>query len=116
MARSSRRWPAAPDCTQGKKRFVIALKYPGESEYRFLVATDLSWRTLDILQTYTLRWLVEVFFVDWKRSEGWGSWPKRASPDDVIAILELVGKTLELKRPGRSAKRPKSPSRPKPRR
>lgn len=34
---------------------------------------------------------------------------KRASPDDVIAILELVGKTLELKRP-------KSPSRPKPRR
>jgi hypothetical protein len=41
---------------------------------------------------------------------------KRASPDDVLSILELVGKTLELKRPGRSAKRPKSPSRPRPRR
>ena len=44
-----------------QKRFVIALKYPGEAEYRFLVATDLCWRTLDIIQTYTLRWLVEVF-------------------------------------------------------
>jgi len=41
---------------------------------------------------------------------------ERASPDDVLAILELVGKTLELKRPGRSATRPKSRPIPKPRR
>jgi len=40
----------------------------------------------------------------------------RASPDDVLAILTLAGKTLELKRPGRSAKRPKSRPNPKPRR
>lgn len=32
-----------------RKRFVIALKYPGEAKYRFLVAMDLSWRTLDIV-------------------------------------------------------------------
>jgi hypothetical protein len=46
----------------GKKRFIIALKYAGESEYRYLVATDMTWRTIDITQVYTLRWLVEVFF------------------------------------------------------
>ncbi len=56
----------------GKKRFVIALKYEGESEYRYLVATDMTWRTIDIIQAYTLRWLVEVFFEDWKLYEGWG--------------------------------------------
>ncbi len=51
-------------CAHGKKRFVIALKYPGEKEYRYLVATDLSWRTVDIIQAYSLRWLVEVFIVE----------------------------------------------------
>ena len=56
----------------GKKRLVIALKYEGESDYRYLVATDMTWRTMDIIQAYTLRWLVEVFFEDWKLYEGWG--------------------------------------------
>lgn len=48
-------------CAHSKKRFVIALKYEGETEYRYLLATDLTWRTQDILQAATLRWLVEVF-------------------------------------------------------
>jgi len=56
----------------GKKRFVIAIKYEGEEKYRYLVATDMSWRTEDIIRAYTLRWLVEVFFEDWKLYEGWG--------------------------------------------
>ena len=56
----------------GKKRFVIAVKYPNEENYRYLVAADLSWRTQDIIQAYTLRWLVEVFFEDGKLYEGWG--------------------------------------------
>ncbi len=38
-----------------KKRFVIALKYKGETDYRFIVATDLTWRHKDAVQTYTLR-------------------------------------------------------------
>ena len=58
--------------SHGTKRFVIALKYEGEKEYRYLVATDMTWRTCDIIQAYTLRWLVEVFFEDWKLYEGWG--------------------------------------------
>ena len=56
----------------GKKRFVIALKYEGEDDYRYIIASDLSWRTLDIIEAYTFRWLVEVFFQDWKGNEGWG--------------------------------------------
>jgi len=43
-----------------QKRFVIALKYAQETDYRYIVASDLSWRTLDIVQGYTLRWLVEI--------------------------------------------------------
>ncbi len=50
-----------PVCAHGgQKRFVIALKYEGEEDYRYLVATDLSWRTLDIVQAYTFRWLIGV--------------------------------------------------------
>lgn len=64
-----------------KKRFVIALKYEGEAEFRFLVATDLSWRTLDILQAHTLRWLIEVFFEDWKLNEGWAQLAKQPDKD-----------------------------------
>ena len=41
-------------CAHGQKRLVTGLKYEGEDTYRYLVATDLSWRTLDIVQTYTL--------------------------------------------------------------
>jgi hypothetical protein len=33
----------------GKKRFVIALKYEGEDQYRYIIASDLSWRIIDIM-------------------------------------------------------------------
>ncbi len=49
-----------PVCALGQKRFVIALKYEGEDNYRYLVATDLTWRTLDIVQAYTFRWRIGV--------------------------------------------------------
>ena len=76
-------------CAHGKKRFVIALKYPGETEYRFLVATDMFWRTIDILQTYTLRWLIEVFFEDWKLYEGWGQMAKQPGEEGSSRSLIL---------------------------
>jgi hypothetical protein len=38
----------------------VALKYEGEDTYRYLIASDLTWRTLDIVQGQTLRWLVEI--------------------------------------------------------
>ena len=76
-------------CAHGKKRFVIALQYPGETEARYLVATELSWRTLDIVQTYTLRWLIEVFLEDWKLNEGWGQQAKQPDEDGSSRSLIL---------------------------
>jgi len=68
-------------CSHNQKRFVVALKYEGEKEYRYIVASDLSWRHLDIVEAYTLRWLIEVFFEDWKASEGWGNLTKHTGKE-----------------------------------
>jgi len=76
-------------CAHRQKRFVIALKYPGEKEYRYLVATDLSWRTLDIIQAYSLRWLVEVFIEDWKSYEGWAQLAKQQGEEGSSRGLSL---------------------------
>ena len=65
----------------GKKRKIIALKYEDEEEYRYLVATDTSWIAESIIQCYALRWLVEVFFQDWKSYEGWGQLAKHTGFD-----------------------------------
>ncbi len=72
-----------------KKRFVIALKYEGEKDYRYLAATDLSWRGLDIAQAYSLRWLVEVFFEDWKLYEGWGREARQFDEEGSVRGLIL---------------------------
>jgi hypothetical protein len=41
------------------------------------MASDLTWRTLDIVQGHTLRWLVEVFVQDWKAHDGWSQLTKQ---------------------------------------
>ena len=76
-------------CAHKKKRFVIALKYEGEEEYRYLVASDLSWRTQDIVEAYSFRWLVEVFFEDWKSYEGWGQLTKHPGKEGSSRSLIL---------------------------
>lgn len=63
-------------CCHGRKLFVIALKYEGEDDYRFIIASNLSWRTCDIIEAYSQRWLVEVFIQDWKANEGWATLTK----------------------------------------
>jgi hypothetical protein len=37
---------------------------------------------IDIIQAYSLRWLVEVFFEDWKLYEGWGQRPNNLTKRD----------------------------------
>jgi hypothetical protein len=76
-------------CAHHTKRFVIALKYEGEDTYRYLIASDLSWRTLDIVQAHTLRWLVEVFVQDWKTHEGWGKLTKQPGEEGSRRSLIL---------------------------
>lgn len=63
--------------SQGKKRFVIALKYLGEPTYRFLIGSNLAWNMKEIMQAYTLRWLIEVFFEDWSCYSGFCSMAKQ---------------------------------------
>ena len=76
-------------CAQRKKRFVIALHYEGETDYRYLVASELTWRTQDIVQVATLRWLIEVFFQDWKAHEGWGALTKQRGAEGSSRSLIL---------------------------
>jgi hypothetical protein len=75
--------------SHAKKRFVVALKYEGETEYRFIVATDLSWQHMDIARTYTLRWLVEVFIQDWKAHGGWNKLSKQQGVDSAMRGMTL---------------------------
>jgi hypothetical protein len=90
----------------GKKRFVVALKYEGENDYRYLVATDMTWRTMDITQAYTLRWLVEVFFEDWKLYEGWGREAKQLDEEGSSRglILSLLFDHCLLLHPEQTAR------------
>ena len=76
----------------GCKRFIIALKYEGETNYRYLLASELSWRLTDIAAAYTLRWLVEVFIQDWKGYEGWCQLAKQPGVDGSCrgVILSLL--------------------------
>lgn len=56
----------------GRKMLIVAMKYEGDEKYRYLVGTDLTWRSLDVVKAYSYRWLVEVEIEDWKVYEGGG--------------------------------------------
>jgi hypothetical protein len=53
-------------CAHQTKRFIVAIPYEAEETSRDLLASDLSGRTLDMVQGPTRRWLVEGFIQDWK--------------------------------------------------
>ena len=58
--------------SHGRNLHIVALKYDGEENYRYLAATELTWRSVDIIRAYALRWLIEVANFDWKQYDGWG--------------------------------------------
>jgi hypothetical protein len=74
------------------KRVVIAIRYSNEKEFRYIIASDLTWRDIDIVQAYTLRWLVEVFFQDWKSYEAWNNLAKQQGVEGSCrcVILSLL--------------------------
>ena len=88
------------------KRFIIALKYEGETEYRYIVASDLSWRMEDIVAAYSLRWLIEVFIQDWKTNEGWKNRTKQSGVDgsSKSLILSLLTDLCLFFHPSQSAR------------
>ena len=79
-------------CAHKTKRFIVAIKYAEEETYRSLIASDLSWRTLDIVQGHALRWLVEVFIQDWTSYEGWSPLTKQPGKEGArhSVILSLL--------------------------
>ena len=79
-------------CSHKTKRLIVAIKYEDEETYRYLIASDLSWRTLDVVQGHTLRWLVEVFIQDWKSHEGWSQLTKQPGEEGArhSVILSLL--------------------------
>ena len=75
-----------------KKRLIVALKYDGQEEYRYLAATDLSWLARTVVNAFSYRWLVEVFIQDWKVYEGWESMAKQPGKEgsENTLILSLL--------------------------
>jgi hypothetical protein len=79
-------------CSHTTNRFVGAMKYEHEETYRSLIASDLSWRTLDIVQDHSLRGLVEICMQDWKGHEGWAQLTKQPGEEGArhSVILSLL--------------------------
>lgn len=73
----------------GEKRLIIAYKYEGEKELRYLFATDMTWTVQTIIEVYSLRWLVEVFIQDWKLYEGWANLSKHIGEEGANSSLRL---------------------------
>lgn len=68
----------------GRKVFVVAVRYQGERAWQYLFGTDLTWKAESIIKAYGLRWLVEVFFEDWKQHDGWGVGALQRSEDGAV--------------------------------
>ncbi len=79
-------------CSHKTKRLIVAIKYADEETYRSVIASDLSWRTLDVVQGHTLRWLVEICIQDWKSHEGWAQLTKQPGEEGARyrVILSLL--------------------------
>jgi hypothetical protein len=86
-------------CAHTTKRFRVAITYAEEETSRSLIASDLSWRTLAIVQGHTRRWLVEVFMQDWKSYEGWSPLTKQPGDEGArhrVILSLLVDQSLFL--------------------
>ena len=81
-------WVAA----HGEKRMVIAIRYENQKDFRYIIASDMTWQYIDIIQAYTLRWLIEVFFQDWKTYEAWSNLAKQQGVEGSsrCVILSLL--------------------------
>lgn len=70
----------------------MAITYAEEETWRSLSASDRSWRTRDLVQGHTLRWLVAVFRQDWTSYEGWSQLTKQPGEEGArhSVILRLL--------------------------
>jgi len=71
------------------KRFVIAMKYEREKEYRYLMATNLSWNMKEVMEAFSMRWLIEVFFENWSCCHSFCSLAKQCGKEGSLRPLIL---------------------------
>jgi hypothetical protein len=84
-------------CSHTTTRVIVAITEAEEATYRSLLASDRSWRPLDIVQGHTLRWLVEVFMQAWKSYAGWRSLTKQPGEEGArhsVLLSLLVDQSL----------------------
>jgi hypothetical protein len=72
-----------------RKVLVVSMRYSGETSWQYLFGTDLTWTSESVIKGYGLRWLVEVFFEDWKQCDGWGAGALQRSVDGAVRGLFL---------------------------
>lgn len=68
---------------------VVAFKYLGEDKYRYLCATDLTWRAEDIIRAYAFRWLIECVIEDSKLYAGFGQVAMQQGEDGARRAVGL---------------------------
>lgn len=87
--------------SHNKKYIIIALKYENEEDFRYILASDSSWTSMEIIKAYSLRWLIEVFFSDWKRYDGWGQTAFQQGDDGACrgVILSVLADLCLLNHP-----------------
>ena len=75
-----------------EKRMVIAIRHENQNDFRYIIASDMTWQYIDVIQAYTLRWLIEVFFQDWKTYEAWSNLTKQQGVEGSsrCVILSLL--------------------------
>jgi hypothetical protein len=76
-------------CAHTTQRFVVALHDEGEDPSRSLIASDLTGRTLAMVQGQTLRWLVAVVMQDWKAYAGWSQLTKQPGAEGARQSVRL---------------------------
>ena len=75
--------------SQRRNYHVVAMRYEGEEKFRYLCATDLTWRAEDIIRAYAFRWLIEVVIEDSKLYAGYGQVAMQQGEDGARRVVGL---------------------------
>lgn len=72
-----------------RKVHVIAMRYSDEKEFRFIFSTDNTYRSIDIIRLFALRWPIEVVFQDLKLFIGHGQTACQQGADGAAKVMFL---------------------------
>ena len=73
----------------GRKVSMVASRTKEDRNWRYIFVSDLGWEPETILNGYSFRWIIEVFFRDWKQHDGWGRGGMQRSAKGMIQGIYL---------------------------